>query len=418
MKSVIFLIFSVLFFCNELFAENWVQVPSGFNVVFYGVSFSKSNPNIGFAVGEAGTILGTYDGGNSWWTSNSNVAYWFQSVSTIDNNNAFAVGFDPYNGYAKIFRTTTGGTYWDALWGNVYTTLNSVSFSDPLHGTAVGRFGTTIRTTDGGVNWNPQTASTYDLQSVCFIDNNTGWIVGSLGTIRKTTNGGTNWLNQQSPDTNKLFCVSFYNNLYGSASGADGIVINTTDGGFTWRKCNSNVVVALNGVSQTSRYNITVVGNMGTILRSNDGGNSFHVQPINNPNLTLFSVCFMTALKGVTVGGSGYILKTTNAGGDSTSVIGINNIGTQFPDHFILYQNYPNPFNPSTSIKFSINNSSFVSLRVFNILGQEISSIVNTYLKSGTYEYNFNGSNLSSGIYFYNLRTNEGSKTKRMLLAK
>jgi photosystem II stability/assembly factor-like uncharacterized protein len=418
MKNSLLFLLLIFFFSSNIHADNWVQISSGYNVIFYGVSFSKSNPDYGYAVGEAGTILGTYDGGLSWWTSNSNVGYWFQSVSTIDNNNAFVVGFDPFNGYAKIFRTTTGGTYWDQLWGNVYTTLNSVSFSDPLHGTAVGRFGTVIRTNDGGVNWTPQTASTYDLQGVNFINNNTGWIVGALGTIRKTTNGGVNWFNQQSPDTNKLFCVSFYNESYGSAVGADGIIINTTDGGFNWRRCESHVQVALNGVSQTSGYNITVVGNMGTIIRSNDGGNSFHIQPINNTNLTLFGVSFMNAYKGVTVGGSGNILRTTNAGGDSSSVIGIRNIQSSVPGQFMLYQNYPNPFNPTTNIRFSIPANSNVSLKIYNILGREISTLINTYLLAGTHEYIWNSGNLNSGIYFYSLSVNGYRQTKKMMLIR
>ncbi len=68
---------------------------------------------------------------------------------------------------------------------------------------------------------------------------------------------------------------------------------------------------------------------------------------------------------------------------------------------FTLQQNYPNPFNPSTRIAFSIPNSSFVSLKVFDILGNEISTLVNRELTSGSYEVEFIGKEIPSGVYFY-----------------
>ncbi|MCX6164773.1 MAG: T9SS type A sorting domain-containing protein, partial [Ignavibacteriae bacterium] len=81
--------------------------------------------------------------------------------------------------------------------------------------------------------------------------------------------------------------------------------------------------------------------------------------------------------------------------------------------------NYPNPFNPTTNIKYQITNSSFVSLKVFDILGKEIESLVNEKQEAGIYVMSFNGSDLSSGIYFYSLFV-DGNKidTKRMILIK
>ena len=83
-----------------------------------------------------------------------------------------------------------------------------------------------------------------------------------------------------------------------------------------------------------------------------------------------------------------------------------------------LFQNYPNPFNPTTTIKFSIPKYDFVTIKVFDILGKVAATLFNKKLESGTYEVKFNGSNLSSGIYFYRLEAGKFSKTKKLLLIK
>jgi len=92
-----------------------------------------------------------------------------------------------------------------------------------------------------------------------------------------------------------------------------------------------------------------------------------------------------------------------------------------YPDNpvtFYLYQNYPNPFNPVTHLKFGITESRFVSLKVYDLLGKEVSELVNEKLSPGSYEFEFNGSGLSSGIYFYKLEAGNFSETRRMILLK
>lgn len=88
------------------------------------------------------------------------------------------------------------------------------------------------------------------------------------------------------------------------------------------------------------------------------------------------------------------------------------------PDKFELKQNYPNPFNPSTTIKFSIPENSFVSLKIYDVNGREISELVNKNLSQGEYEANFDAKNLSSGVYFYTLRAGEFTETKVMSFIK
>lgn len=88
------------------------------------------------------------------------------------------------------------------------------------------------------------------------------------------------------------------------------------------------------------------------------------------------------------------------------------------PVNFKLEQNYPNPFNPSTKINFSIPKFEFVTLKIYNSIGKEVKTLVSENLNSGNYEYTFSGSELSSGVYFYNITTQDFSETKSMTLIK
>ncbi len=98
--------------------------------------------------------------------------------------------------------------------------------------------------------------------------------------------------------------------------------------------------------------------------------------------------------------------------------VGIIPISTNIPDNFKLFQNYPNPFNPETNIKFDLKKREAVKLTVYDLLGKEITQLVNEELSAGTYSIKFNGSNYSSGVYFYKLQTADYSETKKMFLVK
>ena len=88
------------------------------------------------------------------------------------------------------------------------------------------------------------------------------------------------------------------------------------------------------------------------------------------------------------------------------------------PVAYELSQNYPNPFNPSTQIRFAIPEAGIVNIKVFNTLGQEITTLVSDYRNAGSYEVDFNASNLTSGIYFYTITSNNFSETRKMMLLK
>ncbi|MBL8006792.1 MAG: T9SS type A sorting domain-containing protein [Ignavibacteria bacterium] len=98
-------------------------------------------------------------------------------------------------------------------------------------------------------------------------------------------------------------------------------------------------------------------------------------------------------------------------------ILSVNNSGSEITG-YTLSQNYPNPFNPSTTIEFSLSEDKFVSLEVFDATGKEILTLVNNFLLSGKYSFDFNGNDLESGIYFYNLTAGNFNSAGKMILMK
>ena len=106
----------------------------------------------------------------------------------------------------------------------------------------------------------------------------------------------------------------------------------------------------------------------------------------------------------------------SNEGG--TVITGIEDNYDVVVSDYTLEQNYPNPFNPTTTIRFTIPENGLVTLKVFNLLGEEVAELINSDMTAGAYNYNFDASNLTSGIYFYSLQAGNFSVTKKMILMK
>ena len=95
-----------------------------------------------------------------------------------------------------------------------------------------------------------------------------------------------------------------------------------------------------------------------------------------------------------------------------------NSYNNIVPDKYILYQNYPNPFNPTTTIKYALPSSGFVTIKVFNSLGNEVATLVNEEEEAGYYNVVFDGTNFSSGVYYVQFKSNKFLRVEKMILLK
>jgi len=242
-------------------------------------------------------------------------------------------------------------------------------------------------------------------------DGNTGTVVGGSGTILRTTDGGANWVGQLSGTKLVLYGVSFSDVNNGTAVGDSGTILRTTDAGTTWMSQSSGTRNRLTGVCFTDAYTGTVVG--GLILRTTNGGTTW--APQSSPaSGWLRGVTFTDATTGTAVGDAGTILHTTTGG--TTWVEKERHAIT--PREYVLSQNYPNPFNPTTQIQFTIANRQLTIVKVFDLLGREVRTLLNEVKSPGTYTVEFDGSNLSSGVYVYRLQAGDFVSAKKMLVVK
>lgn len=163
----------------------------------------------------------------------------------------------------------------------------------------------------------------------------------------------------------------------------------------------------------------TAIG-VGAVLLSEASSYTEFAVPITysdpaTPNKCIISFQILNPVGGtnVTLGSEMYIDDLQL----STDVVSVNDVELQ-PASFELKQNFPNPFNPTTTINYSLPNSSFVKLVVYNSIGQEIATLVNETIAAGNHSVEFDASNLSSGIYFYKLQAGSFVDTKKMILLK
>lgn len=103
--------------------------------------------------------------------------------------------------------------------------------------------------------------------------------------------------------------------------------------------------------------------------------------------------------------------------GDTIST-DVRQISSEVPDKFILKQNYPNPFNPTTKVNYDLKAAGFVSMKLYNVMGEEMASLVNENQKAGSYEFTFDGMKLPSGVYYYRIETSGFTEVKKMSLVK
>jgi photosystem II stability/assembly factor-like uncharacterized protein len=401
----------------------WYQQNSGTTIHLQSVFFIDENT--GWACGSEGVIIKTTNGGEDWFERNSTTTEDLREINFVDENYGWAYQ------YHLILSTTDGGATWSTQPFGPPENLVALQFINASTGWQlyyIIDLATFIsKTTDGGTTWSIQ----YNLPSeyydaLFFLDENYGW-AGTIWAVSKTTDGGTNWTQYSVNLAGSPMCIRFADHQTGWISSntlGSYDISKTTDGGMSWFNQKFAPGEYIHSISCPNDSTVYAAGfkmfvppnpHEAFILNTVDGGTTWNEQYTGNGRLN--SIFFINDTTGWAVGDSGKILSTENGGVTSNSENLIS------PFNFYLSQNYPNPFNPSTRIQYAISSRQFVSLKVYDVLGSEVATLVNEELAAGEYEVTFDvGTSrdltLSSGIYFYTLRTGSFVETKKMLLIK
>jgi len=298
-----------------------------------------------------------------------------------------------------------------------------------------------LKTSNGGENWNvmdnnkPIFGSGDVWRRLDFISSDIGYFSEKWGGrenqgISKTNDGGNNW-NVVGADIG-VDIIKFYNEDIGLATKGNSLFF-TTDGGFTWKEKESTSLDGGNDIEflpNNPSYVWFVDGWQHHIFYSNDTGKTWISQTSPVTDLVGRDIVFTDENNGWILSDNGILLHTNNNGGKITDVK--EEIPSSLPANFELSQNYPNPFNPATTIGYSIplskgvgdllknSLSAFgvVTLKIYNVLGKEVTTLVNEVKPSGNYTIEFKAVNLPSGVYYYQLKTENFIQTKKMILLK
>ena len=409
-----------------------------------------ANEYFGWAVGEGNTGLYlTTDGGENWIKGGDR----YSSVIFIDQYNGWATK-DNYEG--GIYKSTNGGISW--IEKNSIRS-SSVFFSDINNGWAVGKGGSILKSTDGGESWaTKNSGTTNDLNCVKFYDSNVGMCVGNEGIVLLSTDGGESWHTQNSGTTKKLNEIKFTNSSSAWVVGANGMILNTTDLGYNWTSYDGVTEDELTSISFTNENTGWFAGKNGTMFKyQNDlvpvelisftanvdddlvqlnwrtgtevNNYGFEIEKCNNAEKWI-NIGFVEGHGNSSLPNS-YSYLDRNVVGESKIKYRLkqldfdgkyeysNEVEVEIvPVEFVLNQNFPNPFNPVTKITYQIPKESKVVLKVYDILGAEVASLVDETKEAGYYEIELNGINLPSGTYIYRMTAGNFVEAKKMVLMK
>lgn len=411
---------------------SWQVVQSPITDQIMGICFVDTLH--GFVSDINNGAMGTTDGGMTWtsWSINdTNFSGGYNSVYFINQQTGWCVG-----SALQIRKTTNAGANWFKQYSAPEQGIaHSVYFLDANTGFIFGSknspyvpFGE--KTTNGGSNWSELTLSysgAQELNKQYWLNNNTCWVSG-YNVLLESTNGGANFTNYFAnvPPTgngfNDLLCIWFVNQQTGWIGGSNldkkNIYI-TTNAGLNWTYqpnpvSLNNYYVQINDLyflNADSGWAVHGTPATGAIMFTSNAGTNWVIdEGANNWYQCITAIPMREAWCGSSNGQIWYTHLNT--------LVGIHSVNNQAPKEFGLMQNYPNPFNPATNIDFRIANSGMVSLKVYDILGREVKTLVNQQIKPGEYEVSFDASNYPSGVYFYRLQAQGFVQTEKMVLLK
>ena len=418
MKSKIFLLFIVTF--SFSFAQDFwekTNFPSD-NSSLYSVYSMITNSSDNILAGTyAKGIFRSTDQGFS-WTESGLSTHWVISFAKDNSGNIFTASIGSQFG-SGVFKSTDDGNTWNKVWdaltgmncvyvsqnGFVYVGLNYTSTQGGI-----------FRSTDAGANWQQIFNQTENIYAITRL--NSGRILAAgYGRVFYSDNEGTAWnstTNGFVSFTPSTFAINNQNEIFLSTLGYG--IYKSTNNGINW----------VNKTGAGPEYSCLIVNSDGSmyagtrgywVYRSFNNGDNWEL--VNSGmGEDKYVLSLLTNSAGYLFAGMDYygLYKSVSP------VVTIIEGEKLYPTEFSLEQNYPNPFNPSTKISWQSPVAGWQILKVYDILGNEVATLVNEFKDAGSYEIEFNPSSIkhypSSGVYFYRLQAGNFVEIKKMILLK
>ena len=406
-------------------------------------------------ISRGGGVFCSTDTGRTWTQRNTGLSEpWISALTVTQNGQIFAGTYS-----CGLLASTDGGDNWSSITDR----LNN--FQSDVMAMAVDSSGNLFdysgqglrRSTDGGVTWSGMFYGGNDLpRTNCIAVNKNGWIFAGTngnGTYRSTDNGGT-W-EQAMPNDSTRWVNGFAFSSTGTILAAtDSFIYRSTDNGAGWTHLLTGLIEPwITAVLYRSGAEV-FAGSNSDLYRSTDGGE--HWTSLNSGLGEVLSIAVTPDAVFASVYGGDGIYCSRDSGatwlGESTGLPGarlfaslailnstlyaaswheglwkrpvsemITSVGGSSnipPSAFRLEQNYPNPFNPTTTVSFVIGHSSFVTLVVYDVLGREVATLMNSEQTAGHKSLTWDAWNIPSGVYFYRMTAGSFNETKRLLLLK
>ncbi|MFA7361939.1 MAG: T9SS type A sorting domain-containing protein, partial [Candidatus Kapaibacterium sp.] len=426
---------------------------------------------------DTGIVYKSTDGGQNWNSSFRKYFHKFKNIVFINPNTGFVHSDSSFSVYSSYYKTTDAGNSWFLL-SSGNTGHSASTFPNDSSGWAVGN--QIYRSENGGINWtlNPITP-TSQLGCIYFIDSYNGWSGGTNGALYQSVFMDTTSGDFFPLQIGNKFIYQFNRYNYwtgGGSSSTSGkrvmlITDTTTYNGKKYYLCSGipniasgwlrvdTVTKSLYAYSASNScpyyYYETLVDSLGMtstgienschgyycygvspVLFFNTVSNQIHFDNLVMDNNVLTTEThryyhkkfgfrtYSSSYHFGTSGGSesyslrGCIINGIAYGDTAGILVDINNIMTNVPNSYSLGQNFPNPFNPNTVICYQLPVVSDVSIKIYDVQGREVRTLVNERMNAGTYETTFDGSGLNSGVYFYQMRAGDFRESRRMILLK
>jgi len=444
---------SGVYFTNST-GQNWSLLKNGLPSLLI-VSIICNNGHVMVSTDNRGVYILSTDK-SSWYSGNEGLymnPYLTYSIKLKNEIMTATVG-------DGIYATTDKGSTWycknNGLEHSIVRALINPCGDTLIAGTLGGGV---YFSPDAGANWFKRNTGLTDLKIMTLTNNGTDIYAGTnFAGIFKTTDCGNTWIQINSGVPNLTIPVIMSQNgiVYAGTNGSG--MLRSVDNGTSWEMINNGIgTVIVKSLVGNGQY--IYAGTSSSIFKSTDNGLNWTNSGTGLPDVIIWG---LNEYQGIIYAGTDYegVYTSVNTGltwqsaNDGFWIFGytlphvksfvfenddvfVSTYGVGFltgkiktivsvesdsenpsPTEFSLAQNYPNPFNPSTTISFSLPTMQNVLLKVYDVLGKEVATLVNEDLQSGTYTREFNASNLASGMYIYSLKAGNYSETKKMLLMK